>query len=277
MSVIASQKVAQRIARKRAGLGFLDVRRPSIDRASGLLETSLRMTAVPLAAKDDEPYRSYDPTHGPATRVPASKNARTSRGWNIFKNVIVYHESELEQRVSRRGQARNDVALIYSQYPVFFYVGEDGKVHDHTCDYLFIYKDGLKQAILVKHEKQRAETLDLIQRIKEHPSSNVVDDIVLRTEKYGSIEALENSGMAIWSRGHHDQPDVDELMNVVRRLPGWFRFGSLLKDCVSVPRRRAAVWRLIDLGYLFSPTGEKITDISWLGYAPAGGTTGLLG
>ncbi|MGR9422215.1 hypothetical protein [Rhizobium leguminosarum] len=277
MSVIASQKLAQRIARKRAGLAFLDRRRPRNERISGMQDSTLRRTVRLPPAHDAGPRRSYEPTHGLATRVPPLKNARTSRGWTIFKNVIVYHESELEQRVSLRLQARNDVAALHSQYPIFHFDGADGKRHMHVTDYYVEYDDGRTQAVIVKHEKKRKEMEDMIKRIVADPSSNVVDSIVLRTEAYGTIEAMENANMVLWSREYHHQPDVDELLDIVRRLPGWFRFGSLLKDGPSIGRRRAAIWRLLDAGLLFSPTGEKITEVSWLGYAPAGGGTGLFG
>ncbi|MGO8532055.1 hypothetical protein ACC756_17090 [Rhizobium ruizarguesonis] len=277
MSVIASKKLSQRIARKRAGLAFLDTRRPREERISGMQDRELRRTVRIPPPHQVGPRRSYEPTHGLATRLPPVKNASTARGWTIYKNVIVSHESELEQRVSLRTQARNDIAALHSQYPIFPYAGTEGEMHNHTADFYVEYEDGRNEALVVKHEKERDETEDLIERIKANPASRIVDSIRLVTETYGNIEALENANMVLWSREYHHQPDVDELLEIVRHQPSWIRFGTLLMHTPYIARRRAAIWRLIDAGVLFSSTGERINELSWLGHAPAGGATGLLG
>ncbi|MBO9198133.1 hypothetical protein J5277_28805 [Rhizobium sp. 16-449-1b] len=277
MSVIASQKVARRIARRRAGLSFLDRRLPRDERIVGMQDRALRRTVRVPAPHHVGSHRSYEPTHGLATRFPPVKNASTARGWTIFKNVIVSHESELEHRVSMRTQARNDVVALHSQYPVFDYNGPDGKDHTHTADFYVEYDNEWTEALVVKHEKEREENEDIIERILQNPSSQSVDRIVLLTETYGNIEALENASMVMWSREYHHQPDVDEVLEIVRRQSGWMRFGTLLMNTPYVARRRAAIWRLIDTGVLFSSTGEKITELSWLGYDPAGSATGLRG
>ncbi|WP_144083270.1 hypothetical protein [Rhizobium leguminosarum] len=289
MSVIFARSVSRRLKRKRAGLEFLDRprRRLGDDRISGMQDASLRLTPSaperrvlqPRAPERRVPNPDtwYRPTHGPAARVPAKKNVKTARGYTLFNNVIVHHESEMEHRVSLRIQTRNDVAELYSQTPVFHYLGEDGNVHKHITDFLVVYKDGWKQALVVKQERKRAEMEDLIERIKADPSSRFVDDIKLCTEKYGTIEAAENAELIRWSRERHDQADVDELLAIVSTMKGWFRFGELLRHCNSMMRRRVAIWRLIDLGFLFTTTGEKVTELTWLAFAPAGGPTGLCG
>lgn len=289
MSVIHSRSVARKIARRRAGLEFLDRRRPKQERTSGMQDASLRHTvrlpkerlvlapeAMPALTPQGRRIR-YDRTHGLATRVPPLKNMKTARGWTDCRDIVVYHESELEHRVSLRLQARNDVAELHSQFPVFHYYDDDGKLHKHTADFFVVYRDGFRQAIVVKQEKKREEMEALNTRIQAHPSSHLVDDIVLRTERYGTIEAAENAHMVRWSREYHNQPDVDELLDIVAKLHGWFRFGSLLKNCECLERRRVAVWRLIDSGVLYCPTGEKITELTYLGHAPGGSATGLCG
>jgi hypothetical protein len=277
MSVTFARSVSRRLKRKRAGLEFLDRRRRSDDRISGMQDPSLRRTLAPAERRKPRQETWYPPTHGPAARRPALKNVKTARGFTIFNNYVVYHESELEHRVSLRLQTRNDVAELYSQSPVFHYFDEDGRLHKHITDFLVVYKDGFKQAVLVKQERHRAKMEALIERIKAHPSSHVVDDIQLRTELYGTIEAAENAELIRWSRERHDQEDVEELRALVRFKQGWFRFGELLRDCPCVTRRTVAIWRLIDLGFLFTPTGETVTELTWLGSAPAGGPTGLFG
>lgn len=290
MSVIHSREVARKIARRRARLGFLDRRRPRSENISGMQDTSLRSTVrlpeerIKLAPKietvsaKDGALVVRDLTHGLAKRIPPAKNMKTARGWTIHNDIIVYHESETEKRVALRMGVRNDIAELHSQAVKFQHRDEDGSWHEHTADYLNIFTDGWKQAVLVKEERKRKEMEALIRRIYADPSSKQVDEIILRTETYGTIQAAENALMIRWSREYHDQADVDELLEVVRGLQsGWFRFGSLLKSCPSMERRRVAVWRLIDVGILFSPTGEKITELSFLGYAPEGSATGLRG
>lgn len=274
MSVVHSRALARKIARKRAGLSSLDRRRPSSDRIFGMQDVTLRPTVLlPTTTR----RVIHDPTHGYATRVPAIKNVTTARGNILFRGVVVYHESELEHRISLRIAARNDVKSLHSQYPRFQHIDEDGVLREHVADFFVEYQDGLKQAVLVKHEKKRGQMEKLIRQIRAYPNPRVVDEIQLLTEKYGTHDAAENANMVRWFRNYHHQPDVDELLEIVRRLPSWIRFGTLLKDCKSIPRRRAAIWRLIDLGLLYSPTGEKITELTWLGFAPEGGPTGLLG
>jgi hypothetical protein len=288
MSVIHSREVARKIARRRAGLGFLDRRRSRSEHTTGMQDTGLRSTVrlpeerlvlarVPTPAPNARRV-VYDRTHGLAKRKPPLKNMKTARGWIYHNNIIVYHESELEHHVSLRLAVRNDIAELHSQAVVFEYRDEDGKKHDHIADYLNIFHDGFRQAILVKKESMREEMEALIERIYADPTAQQVDEIILRTELYGTIDAAENALMIRWSREYRNQTDADDLLAVVRNLKsGWFRFGSLLKDCSSIERRRVAVWRLIDVGILFSPTGEKITELSYLGFAPEGSATGLRG
>ena len=274
MSVIHSRAVARRLTRKRAGLSSLDRRRPSAERISGLQDTELRRTVLTPATTR---HGIHDPTHGYATRVPPRKNAKTARGFIFFNGVKVYHESELEHRVSLRIAVRNDVKSLHSQFPKLHYIDADGVLREHVADFYVEYQDGLREAVLVKLEKKRKKMKELVERIQVHENPRVVDGIQVLTEKYGTHDAAENANMVRWFRHYHHQPDVEELLDVLRKVPGWIRFGTLLMNCKSVPRRRAAVWRLIDLGVLFSPTGEKITDLTWLGFAPEGGPTGLLG
>ncbi|QFY62697.1 hypothetical protein FZ934_20165 (plasmid) [Rhizobium grahamii] len=276
MSVTFARSVSRRLSRKRVGLDFLD-RRNRDDRIFGLQDKSLRRTLTVPERRVPNPKTLYRLTHGPAARVPPMKKMKTARGYTIFNNYVVYHESELEHRVSLRLQTRSDVAQLYSQSPVFHYHDDEKKLHRHVADFLAIYKNGFRRAFVVKMERKREEMEELIERIKAHPSSRAVDDIQLLTERYGTIEAAENAEMIRWSRERHDQDDVDELLALLVGKEGWFRLGTLLRDCPSLLRRRVAIWRLIDLGHLFSVTGEKVTELTWLGFAPSGASTGLCG
>lgn len=269
MSVIHGKGLAYRINLKRAGLDFLNTR-PKKAPIHGLQDPNLPHT---VAISYIEPVRApasatrwNRPTAGLATRKPPVKQAKTARGWTIHNGVVVWHESELEHRVSLRLQARTDVVHLHSQYPVFNWTDDDGKVRKHTADYFVIFPDGVKLAIVVKHEKKRAQMLDEIERIKADPSFAQVDDIRLLTETYGSIEAAENAKAILWSRRHHDQSEVDTLLAELGKVhaPLQFRFGELLRNCATRRTRRIAIWRLIDAGVLISSTGEKINELTWL-------------
>lgn len=271
MSVLHGKRVARRINRKRAGLGFLNERRKKKAELVGFQDASLKYHRP--STPDVRPTVRRElywnpPGPGFATRRPPLKQARTARGWTIFNGIVVYHESELEHRVSLRIQSRNDVAQLHSQFPVFSFTDAEGKCHRHTADFYVVYKDGFRQAILVKHENKREEMLALIERIKLHSSSAQVDGIHLLTEKYGSIDAFENASFILWSRRHHDEQQADILLELVFGMPERFRFGELLRNCECRRQRRVALWRLIDLGILIPLTDGKIDELTWLAKCP---------
>jgi hypothetical protein len=205
------------------------------------------------------------PDHGHATRRPPLKQAKTTRGFSVFKNVVVYYESVLEQRVSSVIQARNDVAELHSQYPVVSYVGADGNRHLHTFDYYVVFKDGHRVAVAVKYEAKRAEMLDLLWRIKSADIKHVADDVALMTQSNATLSDFQNATAIMWSRAHHDDREVADLLEIVCDLPGQFRFGELLRGCRNVANRRVAIWRLIDALFLVPLHRELITENSWLG------------
>ncbi len=45
-------------------------------------------------------------------RKPPATHAKTLRGFSVFKETVVYHESDLERRVSKVLQLRKDVKAI---------------------------------------------------------------------------------------------------------------------------------------------------------------------
>lgn len=273
MTIHAARLVAARMRMKRAGLGFIHKRKAGI---GGMEDPTLRVTTSPmdfakstdrLIRIEDETF--YEPTHGLALRNPLRKDKSSAKGFEFFNEVRVYFDSEIEHRCLLRLMTRRDIAEIHSQALLFNYHDAQRKPHEHTIDYLIIYKDGWRVGIVIKPERKRDEMEDLIERIKVDPSSAQVDDFQFLSETYGSIEAAENADFIFWSREFEIDQEVSDLLDIVRTINGYVRFGDLLRSCRNIDERRVAVWRLIDLGVLISPTGERITELTYLARNPA--------
>ncbi|MGR9276259.1 hypothetical protein ACU8KI_16790 [Rhizobium leguminosarum] len=276
MSIHSARLVAAQMRMRRAGLGFVHKCSSKAGIAS-MQDPSLRDTGSLMAiaaSAPQQPEASMDatycePTHGLALRSTLRKDKSAAKGFEFFNNVRVYFDSEIEHRCLLRFMTRNDIAEIHSQALLFQYHDEIGKPHEHTIDYLLIYKDGWRDGIVVKPERKRGEMLDLIDRMKAHPSSKQVDDFQFLSETYGTIEAAENAEFILWSREFHNDQEVADLLEVVRIINSYVRFGDLMRSCRDIDDRRVAIWRLIDLGVLFSPTGERITELTYLARNPA--------
>jgi hypothetical protein len=220
---------------------------------------------------------AVDTTCGHAVRKPASKQEATARGGTFFNGVEVYHESELEHRVSLTIQGRNDVRELHSQYPVFLYVGADGKIHKHINDFLAIFADGHRLAIPVKYDKKAESMKDLISRCRKagftaidknnELTLGVVDDMIHISETDVTLEDFENAQDLIHYRGHHDDVECRVLLDIVRQLPGAFHMGELFRGYAKGGKRRTAIWRLIDLGYLVPVSRGRIDELAWLRFS----------
>ncbi|MCA2434861.1 Tn7 transposase TnsA N-terminal domain-containing protein [Rhizobium leguminosarum] len=273
MSIHAARLVAARMRMRRAGLGFIHKRKADI---GGMPDPTLRATtsSVAFAASTSLPVSIenetlYEPTHGLALRSTLRKDKSSAKGFEFFNNVRVYFDSEIEHRCLLRFMTRQDIAEIHSQALLFNYKDAEGKLREHTIDYLIIYKDGWRDGIVIKPERRRDEMEDLIERFKAHPSSAQVDGFQYLSETYGSIEAAENADFIFWSRDFDIDHEVADLLEIVRTINGYVRFGDLMRSCRDIDERRVAIWRLIDLGVLFSPTGERITELTFLARDPA--------
>lgn len=209
-----------------------------------------------------------------ALRVPADKQAKTARGHTFFNGNGVYQESELEHRVSSVLHTLSGLRELQSQYPKVHYTDADGVLREHTFDYFIVLNDGTRVAVAVKYARKRAEMIDLLDRIcaagitgvgplgKLTP--RVADAVTLMTNEEATHEAFENAYFILTSRLHHDDAECARLVDVVKRLPGQFRFGDLLRDVRARDKRRTAVWRLIDLRLIAPVYSGRIDDRSWL-------------
>ncbi len=219
--------------------------------------------------EDAESFRYVAPHPGLATRKPALKQAKTSRGHSIHRGIILWHESLLELRVSYLLQTWHNVREIHSQYPRVTYVDADGKTRTHTFDYYVVFEDGRRLAIAVKMNRKRAVMLKMLARIEAKGISHkggrrLADETRLMTEKDGNVASFHNCSEILAARETHDPAAVDELREIVRRMTGRFRFMTLLSGCRNVAARRAAIWRLIDLGELVPEGIGRIDELTWL-------------
>ncbi|WP_210383990.1 hypothetical protein [Rhizobium lusitanum] len=273
--------VARNIALKKARLGFLVDRR----RAPAPMAASSRQYEAPViqlkgkhgrtetedckyrgrtSQRGDIPLFWNEPTEGHATRRPALRQAKTARGFTIFNGTVVFHESELEHRVSTIMQGRADVRELHSQFPVLSFSDDDGVIHDHTFDYYVVFNDGFRVAIAVKHARKQAQILEMFNRIARQDFSHVADDLRLMTEEDATYEAFYNAHDILRAREHFDTIEYETTLSIAKRLAGRFRFGELLRGCRHVGSRRDAVWQLIDRGHLVPLSRGRISDLSWL-------------
>jgi len=213
-------------------------------------------------------------------RKPPATHAKTLRGFSIFRETVVYHESDLERRVSKVIQLRKDVKQLYSQYPVLLYRDADGVLREHISDYCVVLEDGWTVAVVVKHARKEAEMLDLIGRMKAEGCVRkskdgkitpwAVDDILLMTEHDATYGAYDRAERIMRARRMRNEAEYTRTLEIVRKLGGQFRFGELLRGCDDRAARRTAVLLLIDDMVLVTEGQGRIDDLTVLMVFQAG-------
>ncbi len=207
-------------------------------------------------------------------RKPPATHAKTLRGFSVFKETVVYHESDLERRVSKVLQLRKDVKAIYSQFPVLLYRDADGVWREHICDFCVIFDDGEIVAVAVKHARKSDAMADLLKRIKAEgflrknrngtTSPGAVNDIRLMTEREATYGAYENAERILRARRMRVDAEYDRAFEAVQKFHGPFRFGELLRGCENRAARRTALLLLIDECVLLTETPGRIDDLTML-------------
>ena len=215
-----------------------------------------------------------EPTPGYATRRPGHRNNTTARGFTPFNDVVVYHESELEHRVSTLLQARTDVDELHSQFPVMAYLDADNVQRTHTFDYFVVLRSGRRMAVTVKQFKKRAKMHLLLKQVRqsgmlvrnEHNEfrSGFVDDLALITDVDANMDAFLNASDILRARDFYNREDHVELLDQVQHFPGRFRFGELFRNCTNQARRWTAAWALIEYGNIRPFQPGRISDVSWM-------------
>ncbi|NTI88500.1 hypothetical protein G6K93_15985 [Agrobacterium rhizogenes] len=207
-------------------------------------------------------------------RKPPATHGKTLRGFSVFNDVVVYHESDLERRVSKVLQLRKDVRAIYSQFPVLLYRDADGVWREHICDFCVVFNDGEIVAVAVKHVHKSDVMTDLLERIKAEgflrknkngtTTPNAVNDICLMTEREATYGAFENAERIMRARRMRDDAEFDRAHEAAQKFRGRFRFGELLRNCDDRATRRTALLLLIDEGVLLTETPGRIDDLTML-------------
>lgn len=205
-----------------------------------------------------------EPTTGHATRRPPIRQAKTARGFSLFNNIVVFHESELEHRVSTVIQARNDVRELHSQFPVLQFADDDGVIHKHIFDFYVVFSDGHRVAVAVKYAKKQKLIEKMFSQIEKKDFSHVADYLCLMTEEDATYDAFHNAHDILRSRHQIDKIEYDTTRLITEQLVGRFRFGDLLRGCPQIGNRRNAIWQLIDHGLLVPLSTERISDLTWL-------------
>lgn len=216
----------------------------------------------------------HEPNVGFARRAPPTKQAKTARGHTFFGDVVVYHESELEHRVSTILSGYCDIVELHSQYPKVEYVDADGVLRAHTFDFFTVTRDGSRIAIAVKQARKKAAMEDLMSRIVANGITgiekdgtlvpSIADAVFVATNLEASFACFENATAIVASRPHHDDAECAVVAKLVERMPGTFRFGQLLLNVSTPAKRRAAIWRLIDLRLIEPVNDGKVDELSWL-------------
>jgi hypothetical protein len=207
-------------------------------------------------------------------RKPPATHAKTLRGFSVFNETVVYHESDLERRVSKVIQLRRDVKAIYSQFPVLLYRDAEGVWREHICDFCVVFDNGEIVAVAVKHARKSDVMADLLKRIKAEgflrknrngtTSPGAVNDIRLMTEREATYGAYENAERILRARRMRNDAEFDRAFDAVQKFHGPFRFGELLRGCENRANRRTALLLLIDECVLLTETPGRIDDLTRL-------------
>lgn len=207
-------------------------------------------------------------------RKPPAIHGKTLRGSSVFNETVIYHESDLERRVSTLLQLRKDVRELYSQWPVFLYRGADGVLREHITDYCAVFDDGNAVAVVVKHARKSEMMQDLMDRIRAEGflrknkngtvTRGAVSDIRLMTERQATYGAFENAKRILRARRMRVDTDYLRAHELVQKFSGRFRFGELLRGSDDRAVRRTSILLLIDDGVLIPETQGRIDDLTWL-------------
>lgn len=209
-----------------------------------------------------------------AVRKPPATHGKTLRGSSVFNEAVIYHESDLERRVSTLLQLRKDVREIHSQWPILLYRDADGKLCEHIVDYCVVFDDGASVAVPVKHARKMPVMRDLMDRIRAEGflrknrngtvTPGAVSDIRLMTEREATYDAFENAKRIMRARRMRVEADYFRVYAIVQKFGGRFRLGELLRGCDDRAAQRTAILLLIDDGVLIPETQGRIDDLTLL-------------
>lgn len=216
--------------------------------------------------KPDSRRGAYQPPskHNDLRNV-ARNSRKNARGFTIFNGHQIQHESQLEQRVSMVLQADNTVADLFSQAVRQDYIDVNGTKTYTIFDFLAIKRDGSHVGVAVKPERYRKRMEAMFGQIAKTAEKVFIDRAVFYSDLDATREKFANARNVLWARGIADPDEVNHLMEflVSQEL---IEFWDLYDENeIGHWGRKAAIWRLIDLGILVpEDDGARIDDFSRL-------------
>ncbi len=198
-------------------------------------------------------------------RKVARNSTKNERGFTIFNGHQVQHESGLERKVSLIVQADNTVADLFSQRCKIAYMEENGVWRSTIFDFLAIKTNGWRVGIAVKPERYRARMEHMFARIAETSNQTEIDEAVFFSEYQATRAKYANARQILWARAEADEDEVKFLANAIAGRGAIQVWELYDKSAMGHWGRKAAIWRLIDLGLLVpEDEEERIDDLTRL-------------
>ncbi|MCK8780804.1 Tn7 transposase TnsA N-terminal domain-containing protein [Rhizobium sp. NTR19] len=210
-----------------------------------------------------------------ATRRPSDKSPFNTRARpvNPLNHTEMLMESSLEQRFSGIMLAK-DVVEMREQWPRVTYVDHAGVKREHTFDLWLKKRSGKRVSIAVKPEKKIPVRvfISMLAAIWDQGClEGIADDVSFTTEHFASEAAAANAEWILFARRARNDADVEEARELLKTVTGQVRFGELMKDLDIQAHRRAALWCLIDEGWLRPVEQGVIEDYSLMEVVPLPG------
>ncbi|MBB4349491.1 hypothetical protein [Aliirhizobium cellulosilyticum] len=202
--------------------------------------------------------------HGGVRNV-ARNSRKNERGFTIFNGREVQHESGLEHDVSLMLQADRTVAELYSQKTVAKYQDDEGVWRKTIFDYLVVKTDGSHIGIAVKPERYRQRILKIFEQIAMSSEETQIDAAIFMSNAQATRARVANARSILWARIEANPTEVEGLQHFLKGRKS-IEFWELYHyRAVGNWARKAAIWRLIDLGVL-EPASEyeRIDDLTYL-------------
>lgn len=211
---------------------------------------------------DGEPLLWVEPLRHEGVRNVTPKHLLNTNGSSVFNNREVQHESGTEKKVASVLKARPGVVEVRSQWKTVEYRDHDGVVHKHTLDYCVRDANGRWEAVAVKQEKKKTEVEAVFEGMLPEYRDRF-HKLTIMTEQDVPWWVVRNAESILFYRelhdDHHVQTLLDELQQRARAKVCFYQMYTL---GIHRPSRTAAIWRLIDLGYL-KPEPGLINELTW--------------
>lgn len=158
-----------------------------------------------------------------------------------------YAESHLEQKALYLLLARRDVYDIWDQPPAVSYRGNDGKLHDHTFDFLVTLKNKQRIAIAVKpmsivRSKGFVEDLEII---RSSLPKSFADEVCLITDVDIDRSEAINARRLLDFRRVKDEFADGVVLELARELTGNISIKELAEQSKLGARAFRAIFRAI--------------------------------